>query len=369
MRILYDHQAFSLQNTGGITRYFFELISRFASIDDIHPEILLGFSGTMWPIREASRPNGKVVHWGKRLSSSGMLTYALNELLLNVYATSHRKVDIYHNTLYRFMPSVRARRLVATHHDCVQERFPELFPDHARIFAAKRRMFKRADLVLCVSESSRSDLEHFYGVEPNRTKVIYNGVSPMVRSESGKAELLQKVHRPFLLYVGIRAAYKNFNGFLEAFAETGLADRYDLVAVGGGRFSDQELHLIQDLGIRNAVVSIPFASPDLLAEAYANAALLVYPSLYEGFGLPPLEAMAMRTPALVAATPATLEVCMDAAFFFNPQDFSDFTCKLRFALENEEMRNGKITQGLKVAQQYKWDQTAMQVLAAYESIL
>lgn len=369
MRILFDHQAFSLQNTGGISRYFYELIKYLNSIEDVRTETLLGFSSTMWPIWEASQPNGKVIHWGKRLFSAGMPTYVLNELLLNVRSVGMGKVDIYHNTLYRFMPAVRARRFVATHHDCIQERFPELFPNLPRIKAAKRRMFQQADLVFCNSESSRADLEYFYGVEPGRCKVIHHAVSPMVRSETGKAELSQRVRRPFLLYVGVRADYKNFKGFLSAFAEAKLHTDYDMMVIGGGPFSDDELQLVRSFNLQSAVISVPFASPDMLAEAYSSARLFVYPSLYEGFGLPPLEAMLMGTPALVAACPATLEVCRDAAIFFDPLNQSDFVTKLKSALENETMRQEKVEIGLKLVQRYKWSRTAEQALAAYRSIL
>lgn len=369
MRILFDHQAFSLQNTGGISRYFYELIKYLNSIEGVRTETLLGFSSTMWPILEASQPNGKVIYWGNRLFSSGMPTYALNELLLNVRSVGIGKVDIYHSTLYRFMPAVRARRFVATHHDCIQERFPELFPNLPRIRAAKIRMFKKADLVFCNSESSRADLEHFYGVEPSRCKVIHHAVSPMVRSQTGKLELCQRVRRPFLLYVGIRAAYKNFKGFLTAFSESGLYTDYDMMAIGGGPFSEDELQLVRGFGLQDAVIAVPFASPDMLAEAYSSARLFVYPSLYEGFGLPPLEAMLMGTPALVASCPATVEVCGDAAIFFDPLDQADFVSKLKCALEDETMRQKKILIGLKLVQRYKWSRTAEQVLAAYRTIL
>jgi glycosyltransferase involved in cell wall biosynthesis len=191
----------------------------------------------------------------------------------------------------------------------------------------------------------------------------------MVRSETGRLELSQRIRRPFLLYVGIRAEYKNFNGYLSAFAEAGLRTDYDIVCIGGGPFSNDELRQVRHYGLQDALISIPYASPDLLAEAYSRARLVVYPSLYEGFGFPPLEAMLLCTPALVATSPATLEVCGDAAIFFDPLDRADFVSKLKFALENEAVRQAKVASGLKLVQRYNWDRTAEQVLAAYRSIL
>ena len=369
MRIVFDHQAFSLQNTGGITRYFFELIKHFSIAENISPEVLLGFSSTIWPIKEWSKPNGQALHWGPRLISSGMITYVINELLLNAYVLTRGQYDIYHNTLYRFMPAVRAHRFVATHHDCIQERFPHLFPDHGRIIRTKRRMFRQADLVLCVSEASRVDLQEFYDVEPERTRVVYNGVSPMHRSDQGRIEMKKFARRPFILYVGIRASYKNFDGLLRSFARSGLLETYDLVVIGGGSFSESERKQIQELGLQSCIISIPTASAELLAEAYAITSLLVYPSLYEGFGLPPLEAMMMATPVLVASSPATREVCQDAAFFFDPFDEADFVDKLIHALHDTAARRDKIKQGSELIQRYRWTKTADQVLSAYRSLL
>lgn len=368
MRLVYDHQVFSLQNSGGISSYYFELASHLSRGAFADVDVFLGLNSSIYPFRELERPHAHIVGWSSSLRP-GLARYALNELLMGAWSVAAGKWDIYHNTLYRFMPTVRARRFVATHHDCVQERFPELFPDHARIISAKRRMFEQADLVLCVSESSRLDLEHFYGVEPGRCKVIYNGVSRMVRSETGKAELLRRVRRPFLLYVGLRAPYKNFRGFLSAFAESGLRSTYDLLIVGGGAFSSDERQFICNHDLQGIVISVPTASPDLLAEAYFMARLLVYPSLYEGFGLPPLEAMSLGTPALVAASPATLEVCGNAAIFFDPSDQADFVTRLKSAVEDEASRQEKIATGLKFVERYQWDRTAAQVLAAYRSIV
>lgn len=368
MRIIYDHQVFSLQNSGGISSYYYELASHLSRGAFADVDVFLGLNHCIYPFRNLESPRAHIRGRDTNLRP-GLPRYALNELLTGAWSVAGGRWDIYHNTLYRFMPTARARRFVATHHDCVQERFPELFPDHARIIGAKRRMFHQADLVLCVSESSRADLEHFYGVEPSRCKVIYNGVSPMVRTEMGKTELLQRVQRPFLLYVGIRAQYKNFRGFLSAFAEAGLRADYDILALGGGPFSDEELRFIRSHGLQEAVISVPTASSDLLAEAYSMARLLVYPSLYEGFGFPPLEAMSLGTPALVAASPATLEVCGDAAIFFDPSDQADFVTTLKLSLEDEAPRQEKIAIGLEFVQRYKWDHTAAQVLAAYQSIL
>jgi glycosyltransferase involved in cell wall biosynthesis len=369
MRILYDHQAFSLQNTGGITLYFFELLRYLRTVPDAESATLLGFTSTTWPLKSLETPSNKLVHWGSRPVASGMATYALNELLLNPLAAIAGRFDVYHSTLYRFMPGVRADARIATHHDCVQERFPHLFPDSARILRTKRRMFHQADLILCVSAASREDLLHFYNVDPARTRVVHNGVSLPERSARGADELARIVRRPFLLYVGIRASYKNFDGLLRAFARSGLYRKMDLLTLGGGPVTAAEQQMIRTLGLAGAIVSVPYAAPDLLAEAYAQANTLVYPSFYEGFGIPPLEAMSSGTPALVARNPATTEICADAAIFFNPDDEAEFAEKLINVVEDAAVRQQHVERGRVVAARYHWTRTAEQTVAAYRSLL
>jgi len=370
MQILFDHQSFSLQKTGGITRYFYEVIRHLNLIPDFSTITQLGLSTTMWPLEQASRPNGSVLHWGPRLVNSGVGTYLINEALLTPYNLLRRPVDIYHNTLYRFMPGIRARRRVATHHDCTLERFPELFPapEFKLIVSARRKMFEQADLIFCVSGASSRDMQELYDVEASRIKVLCNGPSQLDRSEAGRKELDALVARPFLLYVGTRFLYKNFNALVFAFAESGLHNEYDLLAIGGSPFPSAELKSTAQLGVRSKIISAPGASAGLLAEAYAAASLFVYPSLYEGLGLPPLEAMMMGCPALVAASPATREVCQDAALFFDPASQSDFNAKLATAVEDTPGRRAMIERGHALVKLRQWPVIVEQMAAAYGSL-
>jgi len=368
LNILYDHQAFSLQSAGGITRYFRELMSRLSRMEGITPVALLGFSSAHSSVPEFTG-TAHTLLWNNSPFLPGLATYALNESVLNLVALASGKFDIYHNTLYRFMPLARSRRLVATHHDCIQERFPEFFTDRDRIFRAKRRMFQQADLVFCVSESSRADLEEFYGIGQHKTRVVYNGVSDMKRSLKGQDELRKIVDRDFILYVGKRDAYKNFAGLVKAMQLSGVYHTHRLVALGGGTLTVEERKLIMDAGLEEVITIVPHASFDLLAEGYATASLFVYPSLYEGFGLPPLEAMQMRCPALVARSTATSEVCIDGAFFFDPKFTEEFSEMLKFSLYNSSAREAVIKRGLNVVRRYSWDRTAEAVLAGYQEVL
>ena len=364
MRILYDHQAFSLQNAGGMTRYFYEIIRFMTAVPDVQAEVLMGITGTVYPFASLPPAKARVTQLRGPLPP-GMLRYLTNEIVGNFAALVRGKMDIYHLTYFMRMPMVRARRLIATHHDCTHERFPQLFPDVKKIMWARKNMFPKMDAIICVSQSGQKDLVNFYGVDPAKIRVIYHGVSPLTRSPEDAKSLRRRMRREYLLYVGMRPSFKNFNGLLRAFYETGLKDSMDLLVVGGTPFTADENNLIGKWKMSDSVILLPRVSDGLLAEAYAGATLLVYPSLSEGFGMPPLEAMMMGCPVLATNRPSVPEICHDAPFYFDPGDQESFNSALLQAVHDSDRRRQAVERGRQVAAQYNWEKCGEQTLALY----
>jgi glycosyltransferase involved in cell wall biosynthesis len=368
VRIFYDHQVFSLQNAGGASRYFYELMKYLATVPDIETELLLGITGTVYPFRELDPAKTRASGLPEWLPP-GMPRYLANEVLSNLAAPFLGKMDIYHSTNYLRMPLVRARRVVATHHDCTHERFPELFPDVKKIFWARKRLFPQVDKIICVSESCRQDLLHFYNVDPAKTCVVHHGLTRLPRSPQAAAQLRAQMRRDYLLYVGMRAAFKNFDGLLQAFHDSRLGESFDLLVVGGKPLNSAEKKRIAALGMTDCVISLPVVSDELVAEAYAGARLLVYPSLNEGFGFPPLEAMSLDCPVLASRIPAVIEVCHNVPFYFDPTDQSSFQRELLRAISDQKARAAAIEAGREVAAQYRWEKCGQQTLAVYRQCL
>jgi glycosyltransferase involved in cell wall biosynthesis len=364
MRILYDHQVFSLQNAGGASRYYYELMRSLADIAEVHTELWLGINDEAFSFRQSSEEHASIAGYGKFLNP-GKCRYIANELLGNTMASFAGKLDIYHPTLYRCMPLVRTRRVVATHHDCAHERFPNLFPSAKRIIRAKRRLYAKADAIICVSESSRQDLLQFYDVNRAKTRVIHHGLQCLPRSAAAAINLRAQVPEEYLLFVGSRAEYKNFNHLLLAFRATGLHKSMSLLAVGGGPLTPVEVALARKLEVSSSLIVFPRLGDSLLAEAYAAAKLFVYPSQCEGFGFPPLEAMAAGCPALVSNTSCLPEICQDAPFYFDPQAEGSLERTLLEAVNEEPARRRAQECGLRVAAQYSWQKCADQTLALY----
>ncbi len=364
MRILYDHQVFSLQDAGGASRYFYELARYVSGKPDVETQILMGINGSVYPFRQLETTRTRVTALPNWLSP-GSLRYAANEAWSNLRATMLGKFDIYHPTTYLRMPMVRAHRVIATHNECTHERFPELFPDRKKVLWARKWLFPRVDAIICCSESTRQDLLHFYNVDPAKTRVIYDAFTPLPRSVEAAAKLRQQIRRDYILYVGMRAAFKNFRGLLQAMHDTRLHDSVDLLVIGGGEISGEEKKLIGSLDLGNSVVSMPKVSDEVLAEAYAGAKLFVYPSLSEGFGIPPLEAMSLGCPVLASRGGSIPEVCGDAPFYFDAADQDAFARELLRALNDVPAREQAVRAGKAVVTRYSWDKCGEQTLALY----
>jgi glycosyltransferase involved in cell wall biosynthesis len=366
MKIFYDHQVFSLQNAGGAARYYFELIKHLQLQLDRRIVVALGLNHSVYSFPDLRSENTFVFSRRTNLSP-GVLRYSLNEALVSASAISHGKFDIYHPTLYRAMPFVNRRRIVVTHHDCSHERFPEMFRNTRKVIQAKRKLYAEADAIISVSEFSRQELISYYDLDPGKIFTVYHGFEPFAL-DSSKSDQGSRPIRPYLLFVGFRRTYKNFDFLLESYAESKLLNHYDLVTVGGGEFSSDELKEIKRLGLDGKVQNLQDVSEVHLAGLYRKAALFVYPSLSEGFGFPPLEAMSQGCPVLASQSSCIPEICGDAAFYFDPTDRSDCIRNLEHALASDASRSIMRERGFQQVKKYQWDETANATYEVYRGV-
>ncbi len=320
----------------------------------------------MYPLPGLSSPRTHAHTFGGP-KLPGNWNYYLNEVVGDCVAPFLGKVDVYHPTLYRIMPGVRARRIVATHHDCTQEKFPQQFRYAGKVMQAKKSQYAAADAIICVSEFCRKELLEIYGINSSKTQVIYHGLTQLPLNANASARIRQQVRREYLLYVGSRPRYKNFGGLLTAYYETALHRQYDLLAVGGGPLNEDEQQTIRKFGLTDYVSVIAAAPDDLLAAAYAGAKLFIYPSFSEGFGLPPLEAMSLNCPVLASRVSSIPEICGDAPFYFDPEDQASFNRELLRAVDDDEECQRAVRRGREVISRYSWEKCGQQTLDVYRS--
>ena len=364
MRVFYDHQVTSLQDAGGVSRYYFDLVRGWKSVGGVDAEWMAGWNQAVLPINELGQ-SAKVLSYPTSLRP-GYFRYALNEGLTGARAPGRGVFDVYHTTYQRVLPYVRRRAVVATHHDSTPDKYAELFPDADAIHARLKKVYARADRVICISEASRSDLLRYFDIAEEKTEVIHHGFTRLARLENGASAGLPE--RPYVLYVGSRAAYKNFPLVLKAMAAVKDKDLQLLVA-GGGAWSAKEAAVLEKAGLQERVHLLPRLTDGVLAEAYRGARMFVYPSLYEGFGFPPLEAMDAGCPAIVSRTSSLPEVCGDAAFYFDPRVLEELVALMDRMSMDEQFRLEKRAAGFAQAGFYTWEKTAQQTLNAYRKAL
>jgi glycosyltransferase involved in cell wall biosynthesis len=365
MRIAFDHQAFCLQKTGGISRYFFHLAEQLAMVGEdvgvfspiyrnqyarkLPPKLLQGSYVKDYPPRCAG------------------VAVSLNGLLARRQLRAWQP-DIVHETYFSTTRSGSDRTpSVLTVFDMIGELGLDAeLPAPAEFKQIKKYLaVKRADHVICISEQTRQDLIRLYDVAPEKTSTIHLGCNLDVLAE----KKVTNTDRPFLLYVGLRSGYKNFARFVQAVAACAqLKKQFDIVAFGGGPFTQAEHTLLQELDLRFDQVRHVSGDDAALFQNYRNASALIYPSCYEGFGLPPLEAMANRCPVVSSYASAMPEVIGDAAEFFDPLDLDSIASAIQNVVQSQARTSDLIAKGLMRVQQFTWQTCARQHLALYKTL-
>jgi len=231
------------------------------------------------------------------------------------------------------------------------------------------RGIKRASRIIAVSQNTRDDLIKYLKIPDGKISVIYNGVNHNI-FKLYNTKLLDK---PYILYVGAERPRKNLERLFEAFAElkTGFPE-LRLVKVGPSgrsqRFRRDTMRKLASLGITQEVIFVNHVSELDLAYYYSSAALLAYPSLYEGFGLPPLEAMACGCPVVTSNNSSLPEVVGEAGIMVDPHNTDSLTQAMRQVLTDSELRDNMIRKGLEQSKRFSWEKTAEQTLEVYEKV-
>lgn len=234
-----------------------------------------------------------------------------------------------------------------------------------------RRCIKRASHIIAASHCTKHDLVHYLNIPESRISVIYNGVDHNIFKPRPVSQ-----RRPYILYVGSERRRKNLGRLLQAFArlKTEFPD-LKLIKVGDpGRspeFRNETMATIARLGLRvpQDVIFAGYVSQSALADYYSLAALLAYPSLYEGFGLPPLESMACGCPVVASRMSSLPEVVGDAGILVNPYDTSSLAEGMRRVLTDSELRRDLVIKGLKRARRFSWEETAELTRQVYNKVL
>ncbi|MCU0792488.1 MAG: glycosyltransferase family 4 protein [Opitutaceae bacterium] len=355
MRVVFDHQCFQDQAAGGVSRYASRLVEALRASP--------GVTVTGWAGWHLARPpagfGGRRVgtRWLSGMTAISRLARLGNAIRFERWAR-RREAEVYHATYYRSFRVPEGWARVVTAHDCIHELFPDTGGNE---LAMKREAFARADAIICVSERTRADVIKYYGVREDKLAVVHHGggLGVAAGGAAGAAGAAPLRERPYVLYVGRRDGYKNFELLLRLWAEEpSLREACDLVCVGGEPGSQ---------AMRQAgIVWVERASDAELAQWYAAATALVYPSRYEGFGLPVLEAMEAGCPVITTRCGAIPEAAGDAACYCDPDDGREWAGAIRRLLTHGDERAIWAARGRQRAGRFSWSRCAGETLAVYE---
>ncbi|MGH8615897.1 MAG: glycosyltransferase family 4 protein [Gammaproteobacteria bacterium] len=373
MKIAYDSQIFCAQTYGGVSRYFCEIASRIAKEPDVQVSIIAPMHINAYL---AHMPPGIVSGFRAPETDRFQTNYGANYprlalrglgLLMGDWMLHAMRPDLVHETYFSpYRLGARRARRVLTIYDMIHEKFASSFPHSDKTARYKALAAERADHVICISESTRRDAIDILGLPPDKTSVIYLGFDLMNTAGARVEELVLPTREPFLLYVGNRGGYKNFLRLLEACgASPQLKAGYKLICFGGGAFHADELKAMQTLGLDSGQVTQLGGDDQLLAKLYERACAFIFPSLYEGFGIPPLEAMSHDCPIVCSNTSSIPEVVGDAGEYFNPADTESMRAAIERVVTSDSHRKSLIAKGRARLKYFSWDRCAAETLDIY----
>ena len=366
MKILFDNQIFRAQQYGGISRYFYEVAKYLSAEKNCDVEIFAPLHINQYLTSTSGiHVLGRKI---KRPPYSGYITRCINSALTRLLVTPRNDIDIFHETYFAMADNCpRSARRVITVYDMIHEKFAHQFSNRDTTRKFKVHAVHRADHVICISENTRQDLVNLLGVPEKKTSVVYLGYTLSCPIGSIKPAIHRK---PFILYVGSRNGYKNFDMLLRAFASSELLrNEFSIICFGGGKALKRELDLTEKLDLPADCVTYLGGNDSVLAGLYKSAKAFVYPSLYEGFGIPPLEAMSFGCPVVCANASSIPEVVGDAAHLFDPKSESDLRGAMEKVLFSSEYSARLTAKGYERIKLFSWEKCADDTLNVYKKVL
>jgi glycosyltransferase involved in cell wall biosynthesis len=373
LRIGIDYTA-AVRQGAGIGRYTRELVRALAKLDRGHDYVLFAAAGGQRPV-DAGWPTSFQTRSVPLSDRALAILWHRLQLPLWVELVTG-PVDIFHSPDF-VLPPVRRAKTLLTVHDLSFIRYPQCADANLRAYLNRvvPRSVHRADLVLADSQNTKDDLVELLDVRHDRIEVIYPGVEERFRPIEDQVvldEARKQYDLParFIFGLGTLQPRKNFTRLIEAYSL--LVTRYPslhlVIAGGKGWLYEEIFATVERLDLEEEVVFPGFVADEDLPALYNLAELFVFPSLYEGFGLPPLEAMACGTPVITSDASSLPEVVGEAGLMVEATDVEGLAEAVRRVLEDDALREGMIAKGVKQVRKFTWQKAAAKLLNLYEAL-
>jgi glycosyltransferase involved in cell wall biosynthesis len=368
MNILLDYWIFDHVATGGIYRYFHNLIKESKKLDEVHYKIacLIGNEGE--DLEELNLLHRPFHNSGSQslLRASKIISRSLN-LVYSAFRTAQSRYDIYHPTYYSTTWLNRVKRPIAvTVYDMIHEIVPEHMHKNDQTSKNKKILCDKADIIFAISESTKSDLINILNIDPEKIKVTY--LAGGFKFKNIFEPVTNKLPEKYLLFVGHRDGYKNFSRFFKACIPLLKQDDKLSILCTGRPFSEIEKSLFASYKLDQRVFH-HFVNEIEFYTIYHKAEAMVFPSLYEGFGIPVLEAFSSDCPAILSRTSSLTEIGSDAAVYFDPYSEHEISEAISTVLYDPALKNKCIEKGKKRLSEFSWEKTFQSTKIGYQSIL
>jgi glycosyltransferase involved in cell wall biosynthesis len=359
MKILYDYQIFSVQKYGGISRYFFELMNN--KRNEINFELPILYNENFY----LNNFKNKSIISKFNFRGKKFLINLLNKIFF-ILKIKKIDFDIFHPTYYDpyFLRYLDNKPFVLTVHDMTHEKYEGIyFSKNNKTIRDKRKLIKKASKIIAISENTKRDIINCYNIPENKIKVIYlaNSLNP----QDGVSKV--KTSSRYLLFVGNRSGYKNFNFFVESVAPI-LNKKLNVFCAGGGKFNEKEVKFLKGLNVLDFVEQKNVNDKELVF-LYKNAEIFVFPSLYEGFGIPTLEAFACGCPVILNKRSSLPEVGGKAVEYYNWKEKKSLLSSVEKILNNKKYKEELIEKGYEQLKNFSWDKTTRETIMVYGEIL
>jgi glycosyltransferase involved in cell wall biosynthesis len=361
MKIIFDYKIFYQQKIGGISNYFYNLGREMIKNEaDVHFFCPLHKNDYLQKIPSDNKKGIKISFPSKFKKIIEIMNQKISE-----YHFYKNSPDIIHNTYYSH--TTYKSRSVCTVYDMINEKFSHLFKNSDEITEIKKKTIKNCDHVLCISHKTKQDLIDLFKIEEKKISVT------LLASAIDKNEfrnVKKKIFENHLLFVGSRHGYKNFEGVIKAYSISSfLKNNFKIIAYGGEKINKKDFDILKKNNVDSKSIIYLNDSDIHLSKLYQNVSALVYPSFYEGFGLPIVEAMQIGCPVISSDGGSLREVGGEGLQYFNPYSAENISIAIEQALSSKKKIDNLIEYGFTRAEYFSWSKCARETIAAYKKIL
>ena len=380
MRILYDSQIFDMQKSGGISRYFCEIMRNLPT--DFAYNLATKYSQNIY-LNEKHivsleynelKAKRDIFIPSCHFRGKEKLQRIRNKIFYNHFKTNRfhdiealkkQDFDVFHPSYYDpyFLEYIGSKPFVLTIHDMIHEKYAELFCDINTI-KNKKLLAQKAAHIIAISETTKQDVIDIFGISESKISVVYHGNMRMAIDDS----ISENIYSKYLLFIGTRTSYKNFYFMLIALSDWLKSHGEVKLICTASDFSDFEKSMIEELGLENQVIHMFFDSDSQMHNFYKNSLAFIYPSYYEGFGIPILEAFEAQCPVILADTACFREIAGDAAIYFDPKSKAQIVNAVDSVFKNTLLKQDLIKKGKNRIMNFSWEKSAKQTADIYYKI-